>query len=252
MKTNIVRRKAGKAIADFDMIRQGDQVMVALSGGKDSYCLLHVLVDLQRRAPVEFSLLPVIVDAGFPGFDLEPVIAFVSERGLELHVEKTDIYKSVIRIKNAGTRSCSLCSRFRRGVLYRLGEEMECSSIALGHHADDLIETLAMNLFFNGTLKSMAPIWQAEDGYNTVIRPLCYVWEREIEAYQADFHLPQSDFSCPLGGESEDMKRQRVKKFLRQWNDMFPGLKQNILSALSRLKPEYLMDKDFWDQTQAR
>ncbi len=240
-----VRRKVGRAIGDYDMIREGDRIMVALSGGKDSYCMLDVLVDLQRRAPIEFSLIPVCVDPGFPEFNTGHIADFVAGYGLKLTIKRSNIYENVKRIKNAGDRSCALCSRFRRGILYSLAKEMGCKRIALGHHADDLIETFIMNLFFNGEIKAMAPVWRAEDGFNTVIRPLCYVWEHEVKAYRSAADLVILDFACPLLKGEKYPSRQKIKALISEWSQETTGLKQNLLSSLSNLHPEFLMDKRY-------
>ncbi|HLB25703.1 MAG TPA: tRNA 2-thiocytidine(32) synthetase TtcA [Nitrospirota bacterium] len=239
-------RKTGRAIGDFGLIGDGDRVMVALSGGKDSWTLLHLLERLRRKAPVRFSLVAVTVDPGFPGFRSDVVEAALREQGYEYHVERSNIY-GVISEKLGGDEGayCSFCARLRRGVLYRLAREMGCTKVALGHHADDLIESLLMSAFYNGELRSMPPKLLAEDGVNVVIRPLCYAFEDETAAFAQERGFPLINCGCPVCRGSA-RKRYKVKALLGALEDEQPGIKDNILAALGNLKPRYLMDKRFY------
>jgi tRNA 2-thiocytidine biosynthesis protein TtcA len=239
-------KKAGRAIGDYDMIAQGDRVMVALSGGKDSWTLLHVLERLRQRAPVSFSLIAVTVNPGFPGFRSDIVEAHLKELGFEYLVERSNIY-GVIKERGGDDEEgyCSFCARLRRGVLYRLAGELGCTKIALGHHADDLIETLLMSAFYNGELRSMPPVLLAEDGVNTVIRPLCYAFEDETAAFAEEQGFPLIGCGCPVCHGSAG-KRYKVKALLGRLEDEEPGLKDNVLAALGNLKPRFLMDKRFY------
>ncbi len=242
---NIVR-KTGRAIGDFDLISDGDRIMVALSGGKDSWTLLHVLEELRRKAPVDFSLLPVCINPGFPGFSSDIVEERLSSLGFEHHIEKSNIYKVIQDVKGDREETyCSFCARLRRGVLYRIAGEKNCTKIALGHHADDLIETLLMSAFYNGELRSMPPKLLAEDGLNVVIRPLCYVFEEETAAFAEEAEIPLIGCGCPVC-KGSGQRRFKIKSLLGDLEDTEPGIKDNLLAALGNLKPKYLMDKRYW------
>src|SRR5512143_3408134 len=239
-------RKAGRAIGDFGLIGQGDRVMVALSGGKDSWAMLHVLEKLRRRAPVSFSLLAVNIDPGFPGFRSDVVEERLRALGFDYHMERSNIH-GVISGKLGPMEEgyCSFCARLRRGILYRLAAEKGCTKIALGHHADDLIESLLMSAFYNGELRSMPPRLLAEDGVNVVIRPLCYVYESETAAYAEELGIRTIGCGCPVCKGSAQ-KRYKVKALLGALEDEDPGVKDNLLAALGNLKPRYLMDKRYY------
>jgi tRNA 2-thiocytidine biosynthesis protein TtcA len=241
-----ITRKVGRAIGDYGLIVDGDRVMVALSGGKDSWTLLHVLEALRRKAPVKFSILAVSINPGFPGFKSEVVEQGLKGLGYEYHIEHSNIFK-VIKDKMGPVEEgyCSFCARLRRGVLYRLAGELGCTKIALGHHADDLIESLLMSAFYNGELRSMPPKLLAEDGVNVVIRPLCYVTEKETASFADLMGFPVINCGCPICGGSA-MKRHKVKALLTKLEEEDPGLKDNLLAALGNLKPKYLMDKRFY------
>jgi tRNA 2-thiocytidine biosynthesis protein TtcA len=236
-----ILRKAGRAIADFDMITEGDRILVALSGGKDSWTLLHCLESLRRRAPVRFEVAAVTVQPGFPGFNVEPVEAFCRERGHRHWVERSRIYDIVEAKRAPGTSYCAFCSRLRRGVLYGIAEREGYTKIALGHHADDLIETLLLSQFFTGEIKSMPPVLHAEDGVNVVIRPLCTVFEADLRAFATTQGFPIVCCGCPVCGV-EDMKRKRIKLLLNQLEAEHQGIKASMLSSLGRVRHESLMN----------
>jgi len=241
-----VTRKAGRAIGDYGLIAEGDRVMVALSGGKDSWALLHVLERLRRKAPVRFTILAVNIDPGFPGFRSDIVEERLKADGYDYHIERSNIHGVITDKLGADPEGyCSFCARLRRGVLYRLAGELGCTKIALGHHADDLIETLLMSAMYNGELRSMPPRLLAEDGRNVVIRPLCYVSEVETTAYAKLHGFPVIGCGCPVCGGSA-AKRHMVKALLNKIEAEDPGIKDNLLAALGNLKPEYLMDKRFY------
>lgn len=237
-----ILRKVGRAVADFDLIGAGDRVLVALSGGKDSWTLLHCLETLRRRAPVPFEVDAVTVHPGFPGFSTEPVERYCREAGLRHWVEPSRIYEIVEEKRDPGTSYCAFCSRLRRGVLYGIAQREGYSKVALGHHADDLIETLLLSQFFTGEIKSMPPRLEAEDGVNVVIRPLCTVFERDVRAFAAARAFPVVCCGCPVCGV-EDSKRKRVKALLGQLEAEHPGIKASMLSSLGRVRAQYLMDR---------
>lgn len=239
-------KKAGRAIGDYGMIEEGDRVMVALSGGKDSWTLLHVLERLRRKAPIGFSLIAVTINPGFPGFRSDTVEAYLKGLKLNYLIERSNIY-GVIKEQGGDDEEgyCSFCARLRRGILYRLAGELGCTKIALGHHADDLIETLLMSAFYNGELRSMPPRLLAEDGVNTVIRPLCYVFEDDTAAFAREQGFPLIGCGCPVCHGSA-LKRYKVKSLLAGLEDEDPGIKDNLLAALGNLKPRFLMDKKFY------
>lgn len=236
-----ILRKAGQAIAEFGMIEEGDRVLVALSGGKDSWTLLHVLETLRRRAPVPFEVHAVTVHPGFPGFRTEPIERYCREQGFRHWVEPSRIYEIVEAKRHPGTSYCAFCSRLRRGVLYGIGRREGYTKIALGHHADDLIETLLLSQFFTGEIKSMPPRLTAEDGINVVIRPLCRVFEEDIRAYALAREFPVVCCGCPVCGV-EDQKRKRVKALLRELEAEHPGIKASMLSSLGRVRRGYLLE----------
>ncbi|GAB4268897.1 MAG: tRNA 2-thiocytidine(32) synthetase TtcA [Deferrisomatales bacterium] len=235
-----ILRKVGRAVADFSMIEEGDRILVALSGGKDSWTLLHCLDALRRRAPIRFEVEAVTVHPGFPAFRTEPVERRCREQGFRHRVEPSRIYEIVEAKRDPGTSYCSFCSRLRRGVLYGLARREGYTKIALGHHADDLIETLLLSQFFTGEIKSMPPVLRAEDGHNVVIRPLCTVFEADIRAFAGAMGFPVVCCGCPVCGV-EEMKRKRVKALLTQLEAEHPGIKASMLSSLGRVRADYLM-----------
>jgi tRNA 2-thiocytidine biosynthesis protein TtcA len=236
-----LRHLMGKAIADFGMISDGDRVAVGLSGGKDSYCLLMLLGELQRRAPVRFELTALTVDAGYPGFDGAAISRFCEDNGYDHHLIPTT-HSDIIREKlRPGSSFCSLCARLKRGTLYGAVREMGCSKLALGHHRDDFIETLLLNQFFVGSIKAMSACMLADSADVTVIRPLVYVAEEDTISLAADIGLPVVSCSCPVAGSS-DLRRQQMKTLLSSLEKEIPHIKNSLLKALSNVHPRHLLD----------
>ena len=239
--TRLLLRKMGQAIADFSMIAEGDRIMACVSGGKDSYALLDLLLDLQRRAPVAFEIIAVNVDQGWPGYRTDLIAGHLASLGVP-HRMVADDFASVVEANvPAGKTPCSLCSRLRRGLLYNLAAELGCHKIALGHHMDDLIETLVLNMFYSGKLASMPAVLHADDGRNTVIRPLAYVPEQLLVEFAAERDFPLVSCGCPACGLPEQ-KRQVIKELLSQLEARDPGIKQNMLAALRNVKVSHLLD----------
>ena len=240
-----ILRKTGRAIGDYRMIEDGDRVMVALSGGKDSWTLLHMLESLRRKAPVNFSIKVVTINPGFPGFRSDIIEERLSHTGFDYHVERSNIYGVISgKIGPDEDTYCSFCARLRRGILYRLAGELDCTKIALGHHADDLMESLLMSALYNGELRSMPPVLVADDGVNIVIRPLCYVFEEETAAFAGEQAIPLIGCGCPVCRGSAN-RRYRIKSLLGELEEEEPGIKDSLLAALGNVKPHYLMDKRF-------
>jgi tRNA 2-thiocytidine biosynthesis protein TtcA len=237
-------RRVGRAIQDFRLIENGDRILCAMSGGKDSYAMLHLLDYLRRRAPVKFELVAVTVDQAYQGFKTGVLERYFQEKGYEYRIERTNIAEVIDDTMPLGDTHCSMCARLRRGVLYRLAPELGCNKIALGHHADDLLETLLMSQFFNGEICSMPPILRARDGRNTVIRPLCYVWEDEIVRFTAEVGFPVICCACPACGDNS-LKRRQMKNLLRKLEEEHAGIKTSLLRALSNLRTGHLLDRRF-------
>jgi tRNA 2-thiocytidine biosynthesis protein TtcA len=240
-----LRGLVGKAIADYAMIADGDRVMVCLSGGKDSYTLLDMLLSLQRSAPVDFSLIAVNLDQKQPDFPAHVLPDYLRSLGVEYHVIEQDTYSVVKRLIPEGRTMCSLCSRMRRGALYRYAAQNGITKVALGHHRDDIVETLFLNLFFGGKLKAMAPKLRSEDGRNIVIRPLAYVPEREIARYATARGFPI--IPCNLCGSQENLQRAAVKKMLADWELNYPGRTESLMTALRNVEPSTLADTRLFD-----
>ena len=240
-----LRGAVGKCIADYRMISAGDRVMVCLSGGKDSYTLLDLLLSLQRSAPVDFELLAVNLDQKQPGFPTQVLPEYLVGLGVPFRIIEQDTYSVVKRVIPAGRTLCGLCSRLRRGALYRFAAENGITKIALGHHRDDIVETLFLNLFFGGRLKAMAPKLLSDDGRHIVIRPLAYLAERDIARYARGRAFPL--IPCRLCGSQENMQRVAVKNMLAAWEREFPGRTESIASALRHVEPEHLGDPRHFD-----
>ena len=240
-----LRGQVGKAIEEFAMIGPGDRVMVCLSGGKDSYTLLDILLSLKRSAPVDFSLLAVNLDQKQPGFPAHVLPEYLAGLGVPFHIIEQDTYSVVKRVVPEGRTLCGLCSRLRRGALYRFAAEHGITKIALGHHRDDIVETLFLNLFFGGRLKAMAPKLLSEDGRQVVIRPLAYVAERDIARYARGRRFPI--IPCKLCGSQENLQRVAVKRMLAEWERAYPGRTESIFSALRHVEPGALADTRLFD-----
>ncbi len=240
-----LHRQVGEAIADFQMIEAGDRVMVCLSGGKDSYGLLDLLLSLQSRAPVAFELVAVNLDQGHPGFPKDTLPNYLRDLGVDFHIEEQDTYSIVKRVIPEGQTMCSLCSRLRRGTLYRVASELKATKIALGHHRDDILQTFFLNLFFGGALKSMPPKLVSDDGRHTVIRPLAYVEEEDLQAWAVHKAFPI--IPCDLCGSQENLQRQQVKAMLKSWERQHPGRVESMFKALTNVKPSHLLDRALFD-----
>ncbi|WP_158774776.1 tRNA 2-thiocytidine(32) synthetase TtcA [Cobetia sp. L2A1] len=240
-----LRRQVGTAITDYGMIRDGDKVMVCLSGGKDSYTMLDILMNLQRNAPVEFSLVAVNLDQKQPGFPEHVLPAWLESVGVEYHVLERDTYSIVKEKVPEGKTTCGLCSRLRRGSLYSFAQEIGATKIALGHHRDDILETLFLNMFFGGKLKTMPPKLLSDDQRNIVIRPLAYCRESDIEAYSAAREFPI--IPCNLCGSQENLQRQVVKDMLQDWERQYPGRLETMFHAVTSVAPSHLADRELFD-----
>ncbi len=234
-------KKATKAIVDYHMLEDGDRVMVGLSGGKDSWALMQVLDVLRRRAPIQFSLVAVNIDSGYEGYKHDLIARTCEQRGWEYRVQHTSIGETIDDVLDSAATPCSLCARLRRGVLYRIAREAGATKIALGHHADDFIETLLLNLFFAGALKAMPAKLVSDDGAHVVIRPLVYVGEDEARAYTRECELPVIGCCCPACGDLS-LQRQRTKRLLMELEREHPGVKQSMLKALGNVAPRHLLD----------
>jgi tRNA 2-thiocytidine biosynthesis protein TtcA len=235
----------GRAIGDFGLLEEGDRVMVAVSGGKDSYTLLQLLELLRRRAPVRFTLLAVNLDQGHPGYPGERLEGWLSANGFAYRMLKEDTYTVVQSKIESGKTLCSLCSRLRRGILYNAAESLGCNKIALGHHRDDLIETLLLNLFFSGRMSAMPALLRSDDGRNTVIRPLCYAAEADIARYAELKAFPL--IPCDLCGSQEQLQRKRVKALLDALAEEHPRVRESLAASLGNVRPSHLLDRTLWD-----
>lgn len=240
-----LRRNAGQAIADYSMIEDGDRIMVCLSGGKDSYAMLDVLQGLQHNAPVDFELVAVNMDQKQPGFPEDILPEYLDNLNIEYYIVEKDTYSIVKEKIPEGKTTCGLCSRLRRGTLYAFAEEKGCNKIALGHHRDDIVETLFLNLFYGGRLAAMPPKLRSDDGRNIVIRPLAYCREKDIKQYAAIKAFPI--IPCNLCGSQENLQRQQIKELLTAWDKQHPGRINNIFRALQNVAPSQLADTELFD-----
>lgn len=237
-----LRHSVGKAVADFGLIEEGDRIAVAVSGGKDSYTMLLLLDELRRRAPIEFDIVAVTIDSGYRGFRSDVIEAYVESLGIRGHLEITNHYEIISEKRRPGSSYCSICARLKRGALYGLAENLGCNKLALGHHRDDFIETLLLNQFFVGSLKSMSANMLADNGKTTVIRPLVYVAEDDIISFSQVAALPVVCCRCPVCG-SADLQRKRMKTLLKDLEQDIPHIKSSMLKALSNVQPRHLLDQ---------
>lgn len=237
-----IAKKVTKAITEYGLIEDGDRVMVGLSGGKDSWALMQILDVLRRRAPIDFSLVAVNIDSGYEGYEHHRIAETCAARGWELHVEHTDIGETIEDILDDSATPCSLCARLRRGALYRLATEVGATKIALGHHADDAIETLLLNIFFQGSIKAMPARLVSDNGEHVVIRPLVYVLESEARAYAKESQLPIIGCCCPACGDLT-LQRQRVKRLIAQLEVEHPDLRSSMIRALGNVAARHLLDR---------
>ncbi len=238
-----IKKLTGKAVGDFGLIEDGDRIAVAVSGGKDSYALLHLLDQLRRRAPIQYELIAVNVDAGFPGYRKDVLEDYLKDCGFQVHMEATNCSQIIDEKLRDDSSYCAFCARLRRGVLYSVADRIGCNKIALGHHLDDFIETLLLNQFYSGTLAAMNPKLQADNKRHTVIRPLVYVEESDIIDLSLQNEFPIIDCGCPVMGQ-EDQKRQRMKQLLTELQKDNKYLKRSMIRALSNVRPRHLLDRE--------
>ena len=239
-----LHRQLGAAIADFNMIEPGDKVMVCVSGGKDSYALLDLLIGRKLRHAVPFEIVAVNLDQKQPGFPEHVLPEYLARTGVPFHIENQDTYSIVKRLVPEGQTLCSLCSRLRRGILYRVASELGATKIALGHHRDDMVVTLLMNMFFGGRMKGMPPKLVSDDGRHIVIRPLAYVAETDLERWAAQREFPI--IPCTLCGSQDNLQRVQTKALIREWERKFPGRIDNLFNSMSRVTPSHLMDRNLY------
>jgi tRNA 2-thiocytidine biosynthesis protein TtcA len=237
-----IKNGVGRAIADFGLIEEGDRIAVAVSGGKDSYALLHMLESLRKRAPITYEIMALTIDSGYPGYRVDIIEEHLVQHGFVYHIEKTDHYDIIHEKRHPGSSYCSMCARLKRGALYALAKHFNCNKLALGHHLDDFVETLLLNQFFTGSLKAMAATMLADNGVTTVIRPLVYVAERDIISYAAMQAYPVVCCSCPVRGS--DLQRKRMKELLTTLEQDNPHVKRSMLRALSNVQPRHLLDRN--------
>jgi tRNA 2-thiocytidine biosynthesis protein TtcA len=233
-------RQVGQAIMDFNMIEEGDRVMVCVSGGKDSYGMLDILLKMQQRAPISFELIAVNLDQKQPGFPDHILPAYLKQLGVPFHIETQDTYSIVKKVIPEGKTMCSLCSRLRRGILYRVADELKITKIALGHHRDDMLQTFFLNMFFGGKLKGMPPKLVSDDGGHIVIRPLANVAEKDLTRWAAHREFPI--IPCTLCGSQENLQRKQIGNMLRDWEKQYPGRIESMFTALQNVVPSHLMD----------
>ncbi len=242
-----LHRQVGQAIGDFNMIEAGDKVMVCLSGGKDSYAMLDILLSLRARAPIDFELVAVNLDQKQPGFPEDVLPTYLRQVGVPFHIEEQDTYSIVKSLIPEGKTTCSLCSRLRRGILYRVAGELGCTKIALGHHRDDIVTTLLLNMFHGGKMKGMPPKLVSDDGKNVVIRPLAYVAESDLVRWAAHRQFPI--IPCNLCGSQENLQRAAIKDMLHDWERKHPGRIENMFNAMASIVPSHMMDRELFPFT---
>jgi tRNA 2-thiocytidine biosynthesis protein TtcA len=238
-----IKRLTGKAIGDFNLIEENDRILIAISGGKDSWTMLHALKELQRRAPIHYELIPVTINPGFDGFDTATIRHYLKELGFEGHIETTNGEEVINAHLRPGSSYCAFCARLRRGALYTTAQQLGCNKVALGHHLDDHIETLLLNQFYSGTISAMSPKLLADNGEQTVIRPLVYVEEPLIAQWATLRGVPRVDCSCPMLVR-RDQKRQRMKQLVEQLQEEIPQIKNSLLNAMRNVQPRHLLDKN--------
>jgi tRNA 2-thiocytidine biosynthesis protein TtcA len=239
-----LHRQVGQAISDFNMIEAGDKVMVCLSGGKDSYAMLDILLSLRERAPIDFDIVAVNLDQKQPGFPEHVLPDYLRGRGVDFHIEEQDTYSVVTSLVPEGKTLCSLCSRLRRGILYRVAKQLGATKVALGHHRDDMVITMLMNMFFGGRLKGMPPKLVSDNGEHVVIRPLAYVVETDLEAWAVQRQFPI--IPCTLCGSQDNLQRVQLKQLIRDWDRQFPGRVENMFQAMGNITPSHLMDRNLY------
>jgi len=237
-----MKNAIGRAIADFGLIEEGDRIAVGLSGGKDSWTLLHMLEELRRRAPVRYEVVAVTIDSGYPGFRSDVIESYLKEHGFTYHIEQAGHYAIIKEKRRPDSSYCSICARLKRGSLYTLAKRLGCNKLALGHHLDDFIETLLLNQFFVGSLKAMAPSMLADNGETTVIRPLVYVEEKEIIPFSRENGFPVVCCCCPVCGTA-DLQRKKMKQLLKELEKTIPHVKRSLLRALANVQPRHLLDR---------
>lgn len=237
-----IKKMTGKAVGDFNLIEDGDKIAVAVSGGKDSYALLHILEQLRLRAPIQYELIAVNVDAGFPDYRKDVLQSYLKTCGFQFHMEATNCSQIIDEKRQSGSSYCAFCARLRRGVLYTVADRLGCNKIALGHHLDDFIETLLLNQFYVGALKAMSPKLLADNNRHTVIRPLVYVEESDIIKFSQQNEFPTIDCGCPVMGQ-EDQKRQRMKQLLAELHQENRYIKRSMIRALGNVQPRHLLDR---------
>jgi tRNA 2-thiocytidine biosynthesis protein TtcA len=242
-----LHRQVGQAIGDFNMIEAGDKVMVCVSGGKDSYALLDILLGLRERAPIHFDIVAVNLDQKQPGFPEHVLPEYLKSRGVPFHIEEQDTYSIVKKLIPEGKTMCSLCSRLRRGILYRVASELGATKIALGHHRDDMVVTLLMNMFFGSRIKGMPPKLVSDDGKHVVIRPLAYVAETDLERWAEHRQFPI--IPCTLCGSQTTLQRVQVKAMIRDWERQYPGRIENMFTAMGNITPSHMMDRNLFPFT---
>lgn len=236
-----IKNSVGRAIADFNLIEEGDRIAVAVSGGKDSYTLLHLLEALRKRAPIKYEIIAINIDSGYPGYRADIIQEHLSSHGFTHHMEKTDHFDIIKEKRRPGSSFCSICARLKRGVLYTLAQRFSCNKLALGHHMDDFVETLLLNQFFVGSLKAMSASMLADNGETTVIRPLVYVEERDIISFSSMKGYPVVCCRCPVCGVA-DLQRKKMKELLATLEQDIPHVKRSMLKAMSNVQPRHLLD----------